>query len=38
MSKKNKNNVDKPLKVLAYIATILKIVAALVSIIKNLTD
>ncbi len=38
MSKKKKSDADKSLKILAYIATILRIIAALVSIIKNLTD
>lgn len=38
MSKKKKSDADKPLKVLVYIATILRIIAALISIIKDLAD
>ncbi len=38
MSRKKKNDADKNLKVLVYIATILRIIAALVNIIKNLTN
>lgn len=38
MSKKEKNDVDKTLKTLTYIAVVLRIIAALVSIIKDLTD
>lgn len=38
MSKQKKSDADRPLKVLVYIATILRIIAALVSIIKGLAD
>ncbi len=38
MSKQKKSDADRPLKVLAYIAVILRIIAAPVSIIKDLTD
>ena len=38
MSNKKKSDADRHLKVLAYIAVILRIIAALVSIIKDLTD
>lgn len=38
MSNKKKSDADRQLKVLIYIATILRIIAALVSIIKDLTD
>lgn len=38
MGNKKKSDADRPLKVLVYIATILRIIAALVSIIKDLTD
>ncbi len=38
MGNKKKSDADRPLKVLAYIAVILRIIAALVSIIKGLAD
>lgn len=38
MGNKKKSDADRPLKVLVYIATILRIIAALVSIIKDLAD
>ena len=38
MSKQKKSDADKRLTALIYIATILTIIAALVSIIKDLTD
>lgn len=38
MSNKKKSDEDKRLKILVYIATILRIIAALVSIIKDLTN
>lgn len=38
MSRQNKSDADKKLTALVYIATILRIIAALVSIIKDLTD
>ena len=38
MSKQKKSDADKTLKTLTYIAIILRIIAALVSIIRDLTD
>lgn len=38
MGNKKKSDADKRLTVLVYIATILRIIAALVSIIKDLAD
>ncbi len=38
MSNKRKSDADRQLKILIYIATILRIIAALVSIAKDLTD
>lgn len=38
MSKNKKGDANRHLKVLVYIATILRIIAALVSIINELTD
>lgn len=38
MGNKKKSDADRRLKVLVYIATILRIIAALVSIIKDLAD
>lgn len=38
MFKSKKNDADKTLKILSYVATILRIIASVISIIKNLTD
>lgn len=38
MFKSKKNDVDKKLKILSYVAIILRIISSVVSIIKNLTD